>query len=169
MALALPVGGATPRKHGCFVDCGQPGKWTSGGPRLLGWVFVLEVARFMYPQQHFGLVDNDCVPVTLFEVPDLVALATSQMQWIDLVGLAPDDPKHNDKVASSTTPDRHFEAAEVARVQLPINLVLKCQRRNLLTTVFSSSPWHDPQSIPLTVLKEQPCLPRWSECPWKTL
>ena len=45
----------------------------------------------MCPQQHFGSVDNDCVPRHLFEVPDLVALATSQMQWIDLVDLAPDD------------------------------------------------------------------------------
>ena len=72
------------------------GLW--GVPYYWAGVFVLEVARFMYPQQHFGLVDNDCVPVTLFEVPDLVALATSQMQWIDLVGMAPDDPRHNDKV-----------------------------------------------------------------------
>ena len=63
----------------------------------------------MYPQQHFGLVDNDCVPVTLFEVPDLVALATSQMQWIDLVGLAPDDPKHNDKVGLLLVTEAHLE------------------------------------------------------------
>ena len=49
---------------------------------------------FFYPRQHFGLVDNDCVPVTLFEMPDLIALATNQMQWTDLVGIASDDPKH---------------------------------------------------------------------------
>ena len=63
----------------------------------------------MYPQQHFGLVDNDCVPVTLFEVPDLIALATSQMQWIDLVGMAPDDPKHNDKVGLLLVTEAHLE------------------------------------------------------------
>ena len=50
---------------------------------------MLEVARFLCPRQHFGVVDNDCVPVTLFEMPDLVALATSQLKWTDLVGLAP--------------------------------------------------------------------------------
>ena len=80
-----------------------------GVPYCWAGVFVLEVARFMYPQQHFGLVDNDCVPVTLFEVPDLVALATSQMQWTDLVGLAPDDPKHNDKVGLLLVTEAHLE------------------------------------------------------------
>ena len=63
-------------------------------PYYWAGVFVLEVARFFYPRQHFGLVDNDCVPVTLFEMPDLIALATNQMQWTDLVGIASDDPKH---------------------------------------------------------------------------
>ena len=72
-------------------------------------MFVLEVARFLYPQQHFGLVDNDCVPVTLFEMPDLIALATSQMQWTDLVGLAPDDPKHMEKVGLLLVTEAHLE------------------------------------------------------------
>ena len=63
----------------------------------------------MYPQQHFGLVDNDCVPVTLFEVPDLVALATSQLQWSDLVGRAPDDPRHNEKVGLLLVTEAHLE------------------------------------------------------------
>ena len=83
------------------------GLW--GVPYYWAGVFVLEVARFMYPQQHFGLVDNDCVPVTLFEVPDLVALATSQMQWTDLVGKAPYDPKHNDKVGLLLVTEAHLE------------------------------------------------------------
>ena len=52
---------------------------------------MLEVARFLYSRQHFGLIDNGCVPVGLFEMPDLIALATSQLKWTDLVGLAPDD------------------------------------------------------------------------------
>ena len=83
------------------------GLW--GVPYYWAGVFVLEVARFLYPQQHFGLVDNDCVPVTLFEVPDLVALATSQMQWTDLVGMAPYDPKHNDKVGLLLVTEAHLE------------------------------------------------------------
>lgn len=34
------------------------------------------------------LIDNDCVPVTLFEVQDLIELAHRQLQWVDLVGCA---------------------------------------------------------------------------------
>ena len=85
----------------------QNGLW--GVPYYWAGVFVLEVARFMYPQQRFGLVDNDCVPVTLFEVPDLLALATNQMQWTDLVGMAPDDPKRNDKVGLLLVTEAHLE------------------------------------------------------------
>ena len=53
-------------------------------PYYWAGVFVLEAARFLFPKVHFGLVDNDCVPVTLFEVQDLMALAESQFRWPDL-------------------------------------------------------------------------------------
>ena len=36
-------------------------------PYYWAGVFVLEAARFLFPKVHFGLVDDDCVPVTLFE------------------------------------------------------------------------------------------------------
>ena len=85
----------------------QNGLWRV--PYYWAGVFVLEVARFLYPQQHFGLVNNDCVPVTLFEVPDLIALATGQTQWRDLVGMAPDDPKHNEKVGLLLVTEAHLE------------------------------------------------------------
>ena len=49
-------------------------------------VFVLEAARFLYPAQHFALIDNDCVPITLFEVQDLLQLAHQQHRWVDLIG-----------------------------------------------------------------------------------
>ena len=51
-------------------------------------VFVSEAARFLYPAQHFALIDSDCVPVTLFEVQDLLQLAHQQHQWVDLLGRA---------------------------------------------------------------------------------
>ena len=57
-------------------------------PYYWAGVFVLEVARFLYPAQHFALIDNDCVPVTLFEVQDLLQLAHQQHQWVDLLGRA---------------------------------------------------------------------------------
>ena len=78
-------------------------------PYYWAGVFVLEIARFLYPRQHFGLVDNDCVPVTLFETPDLVALATRQLQWTDLVGLAPDDQKRTEKVGLLLVTEAHLE------------------------------------------------------------
>ena len=55
-------------------------------PYYWAGVFVLEAARFLFPQVHFGLVDNDCVPVTLFEVKDLVELARHGFCWSDIVG-----------------------------------------------------------------------------------
>ena len=55
-------------------------------PYYWAGVFVLEAARFLYPKQHFALIDNDCVPVTLFEVQDLLELAHQQLQWVDLIG-----------------------------------------------------------------------------------
>ena len=57
-------------------------------PYYWAGVFVLEAARFLYPAQHFALIDNDCVPVTLFEVQDLLQLAHQQHQWVDLIGCA---------------------------------------------------------------------------------
>ena len=57
-------------------------------PYYWAGVFVLEAARFLYPAQHFALIDNDCVPVTLFEVQDLLQLAHQQHQWTDLIGCA---------------------------------------------------------------------------------
>ena len=55
-------------------------------PYYWAGVFVLEAARFLYPAQHFALIDNDCVPATLFEVQDLLQLAHQQHQWVDLIG-----------------------------------------------------------------------------------
>ena len=78
-------------------------------PYYWAGVFVLEVARFLYPRQHFGLIDNDCVPVSLFEMPDLVALATSQLTWTDPVGLAPDDQRHANKVGLLLVTEAHLE------------------------------------------------------------
>ena len=46
-------------------------------PYYWAGVFVLEAARFLFPKQHFGLIDNDCVPVTLFEFQDLVSCCES--------------------------------------------------------------------------------------------
>ena len=43
----------------------------------------------------------------------MIALASSQMQWIDLVGMASDDPKHNDKVGLLLVAEAHLYNAGV--------------------------------------------------------
>eukprot|EP00438_Fugacium_kawagutii_P007885 Skav213960 [mRNA] locus=scaffold1979:333159:334082:+ [translate_table: standard] len=47
-------------------------------PYVWAGTFVLEMARFMYPHTHKALIDNDSVPLTLFEVDELVKLADTQ-------------------------------------------------------------------------------------------
>ena len=78
-------------------------------PYYWAGVFVLEAARFLYPRQHFGLVDTDCVPVTLFETQDLISLAESQFQWTDSVGHAPDEHSNKSKVGMLLFTEAHLE------------------------------------------------------------
>ena len=48
-------------------------------PHMWAGVFVLLVARFLFPSINIALVDADCVPVSLFEVEDLIRLSKLQM------------------------------------------------------------------------------------------
>ena len=70
-------------------------------------VFVLEAARFLFPQKHFVLIDNDCVPVTLCEMQDLISPAESQPQWIDLVG--GEEDRSDAKVGMILFTEAHLE------------------------------------------------------------
>ena len=78
-------------------------------PYYWAGVFVLEAARFLFPKVHFGLVDNDFVPVTLFEVKDLIALAESQFRWPDLVGHGADPDLVGSKVGMLLFTEAHLE------------------------------------------------------------
>ena len=78
-------------------------------PYYWAGVFVLEAARFLFPKVHFGLVDNDCVPVTLFEVQDLIALAESQFRWPDLVGHRADPDLTGSKLGMLLFTEAHLE------------------------------------------------------------
>ena len=40
-------------------------------PYYWAGVFVREAARFLCPAQHFALIDNDCVPITLLGRPSV--------------------------------------------------------------------------------------------------
>ena len=78
-------------------------------PYYWAGVFALEAARFLFPKVHFGLIDNDCVPVTLFEVQDLVALAESQFRWPDLVGHYTDPDLACSKLGMLLFTEAHLE------------------------------------------------------------
>ena len=78
-------------------------------PYYWAGVFVLEAARFLFPKVHFGLVDNDCVPVTLFEVKDLIALAESQFRWPDLVGYRADPDLAKSQIGMLLFTEAHLE------------------------------------------------------------
>ena len=76
----------------CADNTTGPGR----APYYWAGVFVLEAARFLFPRQHFALIDNDCVPVTLFEAQDLVELARRQffsgLTWLATHELRPVPP-----------------------------------------------------------------------------
>ena len=78
-------------------------------PYYWAGVFVLEAARFLYPAQHFALIDNDCVPVTLFEVKDLLQLAHQQRRWADLIGYARSESSPSAGIGMLLFTEAHLE------------------------------------------------------------
>ena len=78
-------------------------------PYYWAGVFVLEAARFLFPKVHFGLIDNDSVPVTLFEVQDLIALAENQFKWPDLIGYRADPDLARSKPGTLLFTEAHLE------------------------------------------------------------
>ena len=78
-------------------------------PYYWAGVFVLEAARFLYPAQHFALIDNDCVPVTLFEVQDLLQLAHQQHRWADLIGHARSESSPSAGIGMLLFTEAHLE------------------------------------------------------------
>ena len=78
-------------------------------PYYWAGVFVLGAARFLYPAQHFALIDNDCVPVTLFEVQDLLQLAHQQHQWTDLIGCARPESHSSSGIGMLLFTEAHLE------------------------------------------------------------
>ena len=78
-------------------------------PYYWAGVFVLEAARFLHPAQHFALIDNDCVPITLFEVQDLLRLAHQQLRWVDLIGYARSESSSSAGIGMLLFTEAHLE------------------------------------------------------------
>ena len=93
-------------------------------PYYWAGVFVLEAARFLFPKVHFGLVDNDCVPVTLFQMQDLIALAENQFRWTDLTGYRADPDLVNSKPGMLLFTEAHLEYNAVWSYLLAAQTVL---------------------------------------------
>lgn len=64
-------------------------------PYVWAGVFALEMARMMYPRTHIALIDNDCVPLSFFEIDELVQLAEQQPQLDEHLGWEPGWPYWN--------------------------------------------------------------------------
>ena len=75
-----------------------PYYWT--GPLLLS------IARWMFPSCHIALIDNDCVPLALFEMHDLLKLSQQLPEWRSLLEDAPDPPPQTGMILVT---EPHFE------------------------------------------------------------
>ena len=91
--------------------------WSSQDSLLLGRSLCLS----------FALIDNDCVPVTLFEAQDLIELAHRQHQWVDLIG----------RVRSESHTSRGIGMLLFTEAHLEYNAGLSSR----LATATKAAPW----------------------------
>ena len=75
-----------------------PYYWT--GPLLLC------IARWLFPSCHIALIDNDCVPLSLFEVTDLIKLSQQLPEWRNLIEGHDDSPI---QIGMLLVTEPHFE------------------------------------------------------------
>ena len=72
--------------------------WT--GPLLLC------IARWLFPACHIALIDNDCVPLSLFEIADLLKLSQQLPEWRTLLEGDDDSPI---QIGMLLVTEPHFE------------------------------------------------------------
>ena len=75
-----------------------PYYWT--GPLLLS------IARWMFPSCHIALIDNDCVPLALFEMQDLLNFSQQLPEWHTLLEETPEIPP---QIGMILVTEPHFE------------------------------------------------------------
>ena len=75
-----------------------PYYWT--GPLLLC------IARWLFPSCHIALIDNDCVPLSLFEITDLLKLSQQLPEWRTLIEGDDDSPI---QIGMLLVTEPHFE------------------------------------------------------------
>ena len=152
-----------------------PYYWT--GPLLLS------IARWMFPSCHIALIDNDCVPLALFEIQELLKLSQQLPEWRSLLEDAPELPP---QIGMILVTEPHFEhnaglVISPASDRMAPDLTLPVEQLNdnfqaCLTNFLSSSkPPTDPTEAATTGLLHTPllgvsCFDTFHHClAWATL
>ena len=135
-----------------------PYYWT--GPLLLS------IARWMFPSCHIALIDNDCVPLALFEMQDLLKLSQQLPEWRSLLEDSPELPP---QIGMILVTEPHFEhnaglVISPASERMAPDLTLPVEQLNdhfqaCLTDFLSSSkPPTDPTEAATSGLLHTPLL-----------
>ena len=135
-----------------------PYYWT--GPLLLS------IARWMFPSCHIALIDNDCVPLALFEMQDLLKLSQQLPEWRSLLEDAPELPP---QIGMILVTEPHFEhnaglVISPASERMAPDLTLPVEQLNdhfqacLADFLSSSKPPTDPTEAATSGLLHTPLL-----------
>ena len=135
-----------------------PYYWT--GPLLLS------IARWMFPSCHIALIDNDCVPLALFEMQDLLKLSQQLPEWRSLLD---ETPEILPQIGMILVTEPHFEhnaglvispASErmAPDLTLPVEQISDHFQVCLADFLSSSKPPTDPTEAATTGLLHTPLL-----------
>ena len=135
-----------------------PYYWT--GPLLLS------IARWMFPSCHIALIDNDCVPLALFEMQDLLKLSQQLPEWRSLLEETPEIPP---QIGMILVTEPHFEhnaglvispASErmAPELTLPVEQISDHFQACLADFLSSSKPPTDPTEAATSGLLHTPLL-----------
>ena len=67
---------------------------------------MLCIARWLFPSCHIALIDNDCIPLSLFEITDLLKLSQQLPEWRTLIEGDDDSPI---QIGMLLVTEPHFE------------------------------------------------------------
>ena len=135
-----------------------PYYWT--GPLLLS------ISRWMFPSCHIALIDNDCVPLALFEIQDLLNLSQQLPEWHSLLEETPETPP---QIGMILVTEPHFEhnaglvispaSGRIApNLTLPVEQISEQFQTCLTEFLASSTPPNNPTEAATTGLLHTPLL-----------
>ena len=135
---------------------------------LLDWTgpLLLSIARWMFPSCHIALIDNDCVPLALFEVQDLLNFSQQLPEWHTLLEETPEIPP---QIGMILVTEPHFEhnaglvispaSGRIApNLTLPVEQISDQFQTCLADFLASSTPPTNPTEAATTGLLHTPLL-----------